>query len=273
MSKQIFFSNPYLLSMTSIANMSSHPQRQTRPEQQEKKTRGRPRKEDLGISSLFKMQTRPTRGRPKKQLTEIQKLQQRSSVILAELRDIRKKKKQKGLNKTVKNYLVYLINELKQERKDILNKIQNIPIEQEEVIQQRLSQQEERYTEQQRQERERLLLKKLYLRFIPPKDPVKHDDVIPDSINKVRSKYSNDNKRQDKFNTLIHECFFNKIVEYNDIIDNLWKVFYDQTHSFKINISFGYVFEQQIEEKKEICILVIINIIILLVMVIMTSLY
>ena len=126
-----------------IATMSSQPQRPSRAEQQPNRSRGRPRKEDLGISSLFKMQTRPTRGRPKKQLTEIQKLQQRSSVILAELRDIRKKEKQKGLNKTVKNYLAYLINELKQERKDILNKIQNIPREQEEVIQQRLSQQEE----------------------------------------------------------------------------------------------------------------------------------
>ena len=90
----------------------------------------------------------------------------------------------------------------------------------------------------------------MYLRFIPPKDPVEHDATIPVSINAVRSKYPNDNKRQERNESLIHELFFNKIVEYNDIIDNLWQVFYNQRHSFNINISFGYVFEQDIDEKK-----------------------
>ena len=79
------------------------------------KRRGRP-PQNLAISSLFK-----TRGRPKKELTEIQRLQQRSSAILSDLRDIKQKLKRRNVN-IQKNELKEQQQQLKEERKKILKR-------------------------------------------------------------------------------------------------------------------------------------------------------
>ena len=104
------------------------------------------------------------------------KWHERSSEILEDLREIKKQLWRPIIfvSSFEKDRLREKRKQLKDERKDMLQKLRNFPVEQEQNIQERLRQQEKRYNEQQRQEqieRERQIRSKLYLRFIPPIDP------------------------------------------------------------------------------------------------------
>ena len=131
--------------------------------------RGRP---SMNLRRLFKL----PRGRPAKVITQVMKLHERSSEILKDLREIKKQLRRPIIfvSSFEKDRLREKKKQLNDERKDILQKLRNFPVDQEQNIQERLRQQEERYNEQQRQEqmeRERQIRNKLYLRFIPPIDP------------------------------------------------------------------------------------------------------
>ena len=91
--------------------------------------RGRP---SMNLRRLFKL----PRGRPAKVITQVMKLHKRSSEILKDLREILKDLREikNQLRRPIifeKDRLREKRKQLKDERKDILQKLRNFPVEQE----------------------------------------------------------------------------------------------------------------------------------------------
>ena len=82
-----------------------------------------------------------------------------------------------------------------------------------------------------------------YLSIIPPSYPDIHDDIIPEQLKEIRSKYGDQSIGKTYEDKLIDTVWFNNIKTFDDIIKNITKIYETQTHAFKINLSFGYVFE------------------------------
>ena len=108
---------------------------------------------------------------------------------------------------------------------------------------------------QKHEEKHKNDIKDTYLRILPPQFPKLHDEIIPPQIKDLRLRYGVqsmgnlpkdehpiDNKN--KSERQIYISWFNDITSYEDINYNITKVCKDQKTAFKINLSFGYVFER-----------------------------
>ena len=98
---------------------------------------------------------------------------------------------------------------------------------------------------------------KLYLQLIPPQDEAKHNEMIHEQLIEERNKHravvyrkSKEEKHKNKFED-ISSVFFNDITEYTDIYNNLQSVYEAQQYAFKINVSYGFVFEESMNNGEE----------------------
>ena len=72
---------------------------------------------------------------------------------------------------------------------------------------------------------------KLYLQFIPPHDNQVHDEIIISMLTNIRNRYANQSlgfNFENKDYKDISSVFSNKIVHYQDITDNLKKIYESQ---------------------------------------------
>ena len=88
----------------------------------------------------------------------------------------------------------------------------------------------------------------LYWQFILPQDEEKHDEMINDKIIEVRNKYPiityGEKIKLEKRVNDISSMFFNDIKSITDINKHLESIYDAQNYAFKINVSYGYVFEE-----------------------------
>ena len=102
----------------------------------------------------------------------------------------------------------------------------------------------------------------LYLQLLPPHDQDKHDDMIVDELLDIRRKYPDQNiaivhgttekhVKQTKYQNYqdISSLYFNNIRSYGNIINKLSNIYDAQQFAFKINVSYGYVFEVEADQE------------------------
>ena len=109
---------------------------------------------------------------------------------------------------------------------------------------------------QKHQEKHKNDVKDLYLRILPPQFPKLLDEIIPPQIKDLRLRYGTQSMgnssneihpidgKYTKMNKEIYTSWFNDIISYEDINYTITTVCKDQRTAFKINLSFGYVFER-----------------------------
>ena len=93
-----------------------------------------------------------------------------------------------------------------------------------------------------------------YLQIIPPINKPEHDNVILPLLKKIRERFTSQKQGREyktKIDQYIVECIWlDNNFTYEDILHNLTRVYDGQKNAFKINISYGYVFERIMEEQR-----------------------
>ena len=150
--------------------------------------------------------------------------------------------------KRVKDESLNLYNDLKNKLDDASHKydekVKNLNEKEEFEIYKLKKQIKQIKTQQTKKEK-----KQLYLSLIPPADQKQHDNTIPELIKNVRQTFTNQSKGREYLtksnNDLVESFWFNNIITYEDIKRNITDIYTKQITAFKINVSYGFVFEQK----------------------------
>ena len=197
-------------------------------------------KQDYKIENLFNEKLKQELKNMKKEL------KQKNNKTKEDVKVLKTKIKEHPIS--IKRRLDFEKRRIKEEyRKKLAEKIR--------ITKERLTRkQNKRYDKQQRKinyEIKQAPYKKqdvLYWQFILPQDEEKHDEMINDKIIEVRNKYPiityGEKIKLEKRVNDISSMFFNDIKSITDINKHLESIYDAQNYAFKINVSYGYVFEE-----------------------------